>query len=543
MAKTTLFKGILAGSFALFLSKLLGLIYVIPLNSFAGDANMTYYSIAYSYYGLILNVCSAGLPFAIASLVAKYKASDDYQTIRLVRKCGSSIVLLLSFITMIIFSFFIKDIATYSLGTSASDSDIVKLQICLFILVISLVFVPFLASLRGYYQGLKNFKVYASSQVIEQFIRVFAIIFLAYILVRVLNFENIYAIYIAVFAATIGAICSLFYLYFSTKKENKKIKELLTLAKASDKTKREIISELFALALPFIITSFLSTLAPLINSTFFVREATALGIDYERAKLVLGILQVNVSKLTSIPLVIALGYSAGLVPYLSEALSNNDHFRLSKYINDIVNSIFFIVIPLAFLFYRLARPIYYVMYGNHNLNLASQILAHSALLVLLDTIYPVLTSMLITLKRRNIVISVLSIGILIKFISFRISLVFFSYLGIIYSSFFDALFVVIVLMLIINRLYKLKIKKSLKIILYTALASFSMNAIFTIYSLIGLTFTYNNRLIDFIILGIYGFSAIVIFIFCANILGLIKLVANKSLMEFALMLKRRIFRS
>ena len=55
----------LTSSFGIFVSKALGLIYYSPLSSFAGEANMAFYSIAYTYYDLLLKISSAGIPFAI----------------------------------------------------------------------------------------------------------------------------------------------------------------------------------------------------------------------------------------------------------------------------------------------------------------------------------------------------------------------------------------------------------------------------------------------------------------------------------------------
>ena len=51
--KQSLLTGALAGSFGVFLSKALGLFYVVPLNSFAGERNMAFYSITI----LIMTCC------------------------------------------------------------------------------------------------------------------------------------------------------------------------------------------------------------------------------------------------------------------------------------------------------------------------------------------------------------------------------------------------------------------------------------------------------------------------------------------------------
>ena len=90
--KDSLLMGALASSFGFFLSKVLGLFYYSPLSAIAGESNMAFYSFAYTYYDLLLQISSAGIPFAIAALVAKYVSKKDYKTVLLVKKLGISLI-------------------------------------------------------------------------------------------------------------------------------------------------------------------------------------------------------------------------------------------------------------------------------------------------------------------------------------------------------------------------------------------------------------------------------------------------------------------
>ena len=94
--KQSILVGALTSSFGIFISKTLGLIYITPLNALAKEGNMYFYSITYTYYDLLLKISSAGIPFAIAALVARYYAKEDYKTILLVKKMGISIIMALS---------------------------------------------------------------------------------------------------------------------------------------------------------------------------------------------------------------------------------------------------------------------------------------------------------------------------------------------------------------------------------------------------------------------------------------------------------------
>ena len=58
----------------------------------------------------------------------------------------------------------------------------------------------------GFYQGLKDLKVYAESQVIEQMARVAALLWAWCAVVYVLHLPRIFAIYMAVLSTSIGAL-------------------------------------------------------------------------------------------------------------------------------------------------------------------------------------------------------------------------------------------------------------------------------------------------------------------------------------------------
>ena len=55
--------GSLTSSAGVFISKLIGMFYIIPFKQIVGQANLSYYSAAYTYYNVLLQICSAGLQY------------------------------------------------------------------------------------------------------------------------------------------------------------------------------------------------------------------------------------------------------------------------------------------------------------------------------------------------------------------------------------------------------------------------------------------------------------------------------------------------
>ena len=91
----------LIGSAGIFLSKFIGLFYAVPFSAILGsDLNSAYYGVAYQLYSYLLNICTAGFPFAIATLVAKYMAHDDYVTTLVVKKLSSALMCVCALLTV-----------------------------------------------------------------------------------------------------------------------------------------------------------------------------------------------------------------------------------------------------------------------------------------------------------------------------------------------------------------------------------------------------------------------------------------------------------
>ena len=207
--KQSFIAGALTSSAGIFISKALGLLYIVPFTAMAGEANMVFYSKTYTYYDLLLQVCSAGIPFAVAALVAKYANREDYKTVVLIRKLSTSILLTSGFIMAVLFSLLSKPLSSLILGPNSTPSDIQTQSNLFMILSIAIFLVPFLSSFRGFYQGLKELKAYAFSQVLEQLVRVVSLLVLGAIVIYVLNFNGIASVSTAIVSISIAVLATI----------------------------------------------------------------------------------------------------------------------------------------------------------------------------------------------------------------------------------------------------------------------------------------------------------------------------------------------
>ena len=128
--KNSLILGGIASSAGVFITKVIGILYVVPFAALATEANLSYYARAYNVYEMVLNVSISGLPFAIATLVAKYMLKENYKTVLLVRKLSTAVLAILGFVMMISLVMLAQPIAQISIA-GAADSKIGVAPFCI----------------------------------------------------------------------------------------------------------------------------------------------------------------------------------------------------------------------------------------------------------------------------------------------------------------------------------------------------------------------------------------------------------------------------
>ena len=60
-------------------SRVIGIIYRVPLNHIIGDSGMGYYQFAFEMYSILLIISSYSLPLAVSKLVSARVANGEYK--------------------------------------------------------------------------------------------------------------------------------------------------------------------------------------------------------------------------------------------------------------------------------------------------------------------------------------------------------------------------------------------------------------------------------------------------------------------------------
>ena len=143
------------------ISRIIGLVYRIPLQKKIGDSGMGYYSAAFQIYSIMLIISSYSLPTAVSKLVAARVAKGQYKNARKIYHGAMLFACITGGATCLIVLFGADVMA-------ANIMNLPKSAIALRILAPTLLIVAIMGVIRGYFQGLGTMMPTAFSQLFEQ---------------------------------------------------------------------------------------------------------------------------------------------------------------------------------------------------------------------------------------------------------------------------------------------------------------------------------------------------------------------------------------
>lgn len=176
----------LSGAFTLVIAtvivKIIGAIYKIPLYNILTPQGTAYFSTAYNVYLPIYVLATAGLPAAVARMISAQYSTGNYKNIRRILKISLAFFLCTGFAGMVVMFFFTDMMSGLSDALTALSSNIAEVTgwtpttVELFspdavyairTLSPTLLLVCLMSAFRGYYEGLRDMRPTANSQIIE----------------------------------------------------------------------------------------------------------------------------------------------------------------------------------------------------------------------------------------------------------------------------------------------------------------------------------------------------------------------------------------
>ncbi|MDD2591684.1 MAG: oligosaccharide flippase family protein [Erysipelotrichaceae bacterium] len=510
--KQTLIIGALTSSAGIFVTKLLGIFYMIPFTALAGEANLDFYSYAYGIYQILLNISLAGLPFAIATMVAKYYIKEDYKAIEYVRRLANYTMLGFGVVALGIMWIFANPIASYITPDQIDADSLMKTKNVIMIISLAFFTVPLLSSYRGVFQGLKDMKTYALSQVLEQFTRITFLLTFGFIAVAILKQDGIWAIYGAVGSAFVASLVSMIHIVFFRKKQLNTITNLALDQEKQTADKKVLTKELFNFAIPYLLVTFLGNSLNIVNTTFFSNAMDLAGQSVTETRLLYSMIMLTTGKLTSIPQFLATGFGVAIIPYITTCYENNDIKMLKRYVLDAIDSVMYLALPLCFYLFAIGSEIYYVMYGEGtSFILGGEVLHWASLTALAGTISPVVNSLMMAIRLRRSNIMIMGIGFVVKLVAFFPLIYIMGYAGAIISSVLCSLIIIFLDLMMIDRQYHIKFRPTFFKIVFMSIGLIAMYGSFMLLRYIGLDVIDQPRLIATLELAVFGIVGIIVY--------------------------------
>lgn len=413
---SNLLKGTMILTVGLLLSRILGVLYVIPFYQLVGEEYIGLYQYAYVPYSIVLAIAVSGIPIAVSKFVSKYNTLGDYATGRKLVKSSMLLMAVTGVLGFLILYFLAEPIA--HLVIKDKDTLITVQDVATVIKYVSfaVIVVPVMSLIRGFFQGYQHMTPTAISQLIEQIVRILFVLSGAFLVMKVFDGTEKTAVSFAVFAAFLGAIASLFVLYWYWKKLRPEFNDLLkgSANATSNISLKNIYKEILVYTVPFALVGVINPLFQFVDMITFNRAMAMIGISGKESGIYLGMLNLTTHKLVMIPVMLATGFSMALIPYITSYYAKQDFAQVRKSLDQTFQILLFLTVPAAMGISVLASEFYLVFYDQSDAGTA--VLAHYAPVAILFALYPVTTAILQGIDRQKLIILNLLVGILTKLV-------------------------------------------------------------------------------------------------------------------------------
>lgn len=152
-----LLRGTLVLTIGTYLSRILGMIYLIPFSAMVGATGGALFQYGYNQFTIFISIATLGFPAAVSKFVSKYNAIGDFETTRKMFRAGMSVMLVSGIIAFSILYLSAPIFAEIQLGGSTETGGLTVDQVTYVIRMVSLALlvVPIMGLIRGFFKGIK----------------------------------------------------------------------------------------------------------------------------------------------------------------------------------------------------------------------------------------------------------------------------------------------------------------------------------------------------------------------------------------------------
>ena len=349
------------------ISRIIGLVYRIPMNAILGDVGNGYYSCAFDVYNVILIISSYSLPLAVSKTVSAKVAKGQYKASYQVLKGSLIFALVVGTIASLVVYF----------GAEFFTGTLLKTPYSVFALKIlgpALIVVAVLGVLRGFFQGLGTMMPSAISQIIEQIVNAIISVWAAYVLTgygrkigAVLGDPDHYGAAYGAAGGTLGTnlgsvaallfVLFIFFAYMHVFKRQMKRERNVKVDPFSYTLKVLIIT-----IIPVLLSTTVYNISGIIDQGIFKNVALLQGYRDHQIDLWWGVFTGKYKLLINVPISIASAMAASSVPTLTASFAADDMESVRTQINAANRFVMVIAFPCAIGLAALGKPIFTLLF-------------------------------------------------------------------------------------------------------------------------------------------------------------------------------------
>lgn len=353
---------------AMVITKIIGVVYKIPLVNILGDEGMGFHGYAFEVYAFILIISTFSMPTAVSKLVSSRMAVGQRKNAFRVFKCAMIFSMALGLAFMFLLLFGADVIAVYMMESPLNTYALRVLAPAIFIVAV-------LGVMRGYFQGLGTMMPTAVSQIIEQIVNAIVSIAGASIMmsvgVKIAEKKNDELIAPAYGAAggTLGAVAgagfALAFLIFIFMGYKKKLKRQLLMDTSRKKESySRILKILIITIVPIIFSTAIYNINQILDLTIFNKIMAAQGFAQKEYVGLQGIYTGKYNTLINVPLAVANGLASAVLPSLAAAVAIRKKNQIHDKIDQTIQFTMLIAIPCFVGFVVLASPLMIFLYND-----------------------------------------------------------------------------------------------------------------------------------------------------------------------------------
>lgn len=390
--KNQLLKGTLILTVAGLITRVLGFLYRIFLVQGLGETNLGIYQLIFPLYSICFTLYAAGIQTAVSQLIAN-KPKEMHTRIV---KSGC----ILSLCVSIPLSFFVHSFASpiaWNFLGSSQTAPLLKLLSYIFPLC------GLTAIINGYFYGIKNAKIPAITQILEQISRVISVFLISYLFLA-----GKLSTSLAVIGLMIGEFVSNIYNLYHLHHQ-------MSLGKI--RKSKLVLGRLLPITLPLSGNKLIVALLSSMESILIPQMLCKYGYSYEDSLALFGILNGIVLPFIFFPGTITNSLSVLLLPEISHASGNDEQEKIKRTTSSTLRYSILLGVLSSSLFFNFGQDFGSLIFQSEN---AGKLLAALSFLCPFLYVGTTLNSIINGLGKTNItfLFSILSVLMRITFLLF-----------------------------------------------------------------------------------------------------------------------------